>query len=294
MLTKFFCYAKKEYGKPGRRTWLEFSEEALAQAMRDGAEFVSTMTFSHEPQQGKSEPIRYGDLVLDFDYDKDPSRAVLDALIFIDGLILFGVDPAVLRIWLSGKKGLHIVIPAAVYGDVEGDALLPLIHKAFVGILLSRIPGKIGTVDMSIYNMGAGRLLRCENIQRSNGRYKVPVSYEELATLSYADLEKLTQEKRCLEKTECVLPTSVPKLVELFQEAHKQVHLRDSLMNPTKAAYELEQCSYIKYCRENAEPSPRKRGLAWSTCWLRLVSVAGMPFIVSANRIPITTMWRPS
>lgn len=262
MRTRYFCYAKKYKGKPGRRVWQEYSEEALAKALSDGAEFVSTMTFSHRPKQGEPEPIRNGDLVLDFDHNDDPVKAVTEALNFIKGLILLGVDPRTLRIYLSGKKGVHVIVPAACYGDAEGDALLPRIHNDFVSKILDFIGGKYRTIDLSIYNMGEGRLLRCENIKRSNGRYKVPVTFEELETNSYEELEKLTFDKRTLDETECVIPISAPNLVELFQKAHKQIHLRDSLANPLKALPELEKCSFIKHCRDNAETLSEEKWFA--------------------------------
>lgn len=266
MPTRYFCYAKKFNGKPGRRVWLEYSEEGLAEAERDGAEFVSTMTFSHEPKAGSPDPIRYGDLPLDFDHKDDPARAVADALYFIKGLICLGVDSRTLRIYLSGKKGVHVIVPAICYGDVEGDALLPRIHREFISIILQVIGGKIGTLDRTIYDMGQGRLLRRENVRRSNDRYKVPVTYEEMKTLPYSELEMLTFDKRVLDGTECVMPALAPKLAELFQEACKKILLRDSLANSSQAFAELDQCLFIKHCRDNAETLSEKE-------WFVMISI---------------------
>lgn len=253
MPTRYFCYAKKINGKPGRRVWLEYSLEGLTEAEREGAEFFSTLTCSHVPEAGSPEPIRFGDLPLDFDHKDAPEKAVADALYFIKGLVLLGVDPQVLRIYLSGRKGVHVIIPAACYGDHEGDPMLPLIHRELISNILQAIGGKIGTLDRNIYDMGQGRLLRRENIQRSNGRYKVPVSFDELTSLTYPELEKLTFEKRVLERTKCVMPILAPKLVELFQKAVKKIHLRDSLVNSSDAIPELDNCLFLKHCRENAE-----------------------------------------
>ena len=39
-----------------------------------------------------------------------------------------------------------------------------------------------------MYSMGKGKLLRMENVQRPNGMYKVPITWEELSTKSYEEL----------------------------------------------------------------------------------------------------------
>ena len=55
------------------RQWREYpaSEEGIREAARDGYTAVSIYEFSHPVEKGKPQPMRYGDMVLDFDAKKE-------------------------------------------------------------------------------------------------------------------------------------------------------------------------------------------------------------------------------
>ena len=80
-------------------------------------------------------------------------------------------------------------------------------------------------IDMSMYPMGKGKLLRIENIRRRNGRYKVPVRWDELTEMPVDDLLALTAHPRQVELADPRIPVLQSKyLTELFLRCQVAVH----------------------------------------------------------------------
>lgn len=117
------------------------------------------------------EPIRYGDLWMDFDSKDNPADAIVAAREFIKEITtLYKIDHRMIRYFLSGKKGCHICIPAKLYGDEIGHNYLPLIHKRMIDMLIRHqdlyptpelhAPIYKNFIDFSLYCQGKGHLLR--------------------------------------------------------------------------------------------------------------------------------------
>lgn len=120
----------------------------------------------------------FGPMYFDLDSDDlqesiDCGNELLDKL-FAEGLTATDID-----IFLSGKKGLHLLISPICFMDKQVPLqYLPAIYKEIAFKLAT------DTTDFKVYTARTGRMLRtCYNI-RENGNYRVPVTVDELRTLT--------------------------------------------------------------------------------------------------------------
>ena len=138
----------------------------------------------------------YGHLYIDFDSDSDEvgyeqvREDAIRALAFFSAI--FSVSEEDIRIYFSGKKGIHLIIPAQVLGvnpDKELNEIFKLIaidvHKTSIH----------KTVDTRIYDRV--RLFRIPNsMHPDTGLYKVSMTPEQLRNFSYSDVKKWAKQKR--------------------------------------------------------------------------------------------------
>jgi hypothetical protein len=179
--------------------WKFMADTEIAQRLvvKQGAMYVTWTAFSRPYKDNdESEPIRYGDLPLDFDSKEDPEKALKEMreLCLIHLPEFYDLDPYEIKFYCSGSKGFHAVIPAELLGAQDGDPYLPKIYKRIVLDWAERF--EISTVDHTMYAMGKGKMFRIPNVKRSNGRYKVPLTLEEVRDLSINKLWKLSEKPR--------------------------------------------------------------------------------------------------
>jgi hypothetical protein len=79
------------------------------------------------------------------------------------------------------------------------------------------------TLDLSLYCMGMGRMFRIPNVRRSNGRFKVPLSLDEVMHLSFDEITQLTYAPREIEPVDGP-DYDCPDLAEHFRECLQVVH----------------------------------------------------------------------
>jgi hypothetical protein len=191
-----FCYWKKEIQKD-RWKLISDTESAKKEAIAKGAMYFTWVSFS-EPYESEnnSEPIRYGDLPLDFDSEKTREKALKEMrwLCLTHLVEIYNLDPYEIKFYCSGSKGFHAVIPAELLGAQEGDPYLPIIYKQIVSDWAERFG--ISSVDHTMYAMGKGKMFRIPNVRRSNGRYKVPLTLEEVRNSTIKEIWKLSEKPR--------------------------------------------------------------------------------------------------
>lgn len=253
------CYTYWEHADPPHeeRHLIEDTPEAREQALREGATAFCTVSFSEPYEEGKPEPVRYGDLYLDFDSREDPIQAIDEAVSFVKNLTMtYDIDPEMLRYWLSGGKGCHIAIPDVLYGGEHGDAYLPIIHSRMVKELNTFKYDVIApSLDMAMYQMKTGRLLRVENIRRQNGNYKVPVTWDEISSMSRNELLELVKQPRHIQENN-ILPERSEKLEQIFLKVQEIKTLNKNYGNDKFYIKSTEiidtHCSFMEHCRKNA------------------------------------------
>lgn len=222
METKQFIYHTTE--NPGKWQLIPNTEQARKQAIKQGAMYF-TWTALSEPFKGNGEPEphRFGDFPLDFDSRETPENALQDlrTLCLVHLPELFGVDPYGIKFYASGSKGFHAVIPAKYFDAQDGDPYLPLHYKRIAAEWKEKL--NLQTWDLSLYNMQRGKMFRIANVRRSNGRYKVPLTLEEVRDLPIGDLLKFTEAPREIDSVGADIYES-EELGHLYQSVRATVH----------------------------------------------------------------------
>jgi hypothetical protein len=132
----------------------------------------------------------YGPMYFDLD-SVDVEDSITDANWLIDKLFSEGLQATDIDIFLSGKKGLHILISPVVFMEKQVPLqYLPAIYKEIAYKLAT------DTTDYKVYTARSGRMLRtCYNI-RENNNYRVPITVAELRGLNAESYKDLCRSKR--------------------------------------------------------------------------------------------------
>lgn len=154
-------------GRPD--VWVQLSQV-------NGKMYSSYPLFSFPPEsKGEEEPVRYGDFALDIDTLELACPAAVKIIEYFESI--YGVEPEQWRCYLSGKKGVHLELPAPILGTEDGHVYLPLAYKR----LSKEIEGELNVkLDTSLYCMGTGRPYRRPNVMRDIGTCKRQIEYSAL------------------------------------------------------------------------------------------------------------------
>lgn len=236
----------------------EDTPEGRKAALENGAAFFSTVSFEYEPVENKPTPIQQGNLLIDLDSEEGAIQSHMDCIRLINGLRdKYDVDPKNLKIWVTGSKGFHLEIPAELFG-AKPDTQLYFLFKLFVTKLISEIFGNSPcSIDMSMYPGGKGKLLRVENIKRPNGRYKVPITNEELTRLQYPELLQLAEAPRYDIHQPGVLKKS-QQLSELYSSVIENLIQIVPQRTESVASESIGQCAFIDHCAKHAQHLPEQ------------------------------------
>jgi hypothetical protein len=192
---------------------------------RENYHYRNWVSFSESPPKKDRDtsewhPIRYGNLILDFDDKDDLGHAQEDAQRLVAYLAALGVSPDAIMIYYSGSKGFHIEIPSEFLGMEDGHEFLPLIYKRLVKGWIA--DAWLETVDLSIYCMGRGKMIRLPNRLRANGRYKVPITQSELFNLTPEEIARLGEAPREIERSTNISLSPVIDLSEITVEVEAE------------------------------------------------------------------------
>lgn len=199
---RMYRYWKEE---PPNMRWriIPDTDHDRKQAIKAGAMYFTCASVSHPyNKDDQNEPIRKGDFPLDFDDKNNPENALQDmkTLCLFHLPKYYDIDPYHIKFFCSGSKGFHAVIPAGPLGAEAGDPYLPLIYKKIAAEWSSKL--NLKTLDMSMYCMGKGKMFRIPNVRRSNGRYKVPLTVDEIMRLPIQELFKLSESPRIIDNVD--------------------------------------------------------------------------------------------
>lgn len=160
--------------------------------------FVTAYMYDSKDQDNAN---LYGDFYLDFDYeiseadDKEQAFNLIrqEALAAVHYIrTIYGIERDQIRIYFSGSKGVHIVVPKEALG-VEPNKNLNTIYKMMAEDIARLY--SLTTLDLKIYDNK--RLFRLPNsIHQKTGLYKVRISYDELTRLSFSEIIELAKEPR--------------------------------------------------------------------------------------------------
>lgn len=188
---KMFYYVK---GARKGGTWSAVEADNPERLTSEGVFFSTILACSERVGYGKPAPTPdstyyQGPFYLDID-SLNPRSALATARKAVQALQNVGVREEDIYIWLTGKKGYHIVVPQECFLTDKPTLYLPLIYKALAVDLKLE-------VDYRVYSMGRGRMWRVPNKQRSDNRlFKVAVTVEELFGMKPSDYEELCKQPR--------------------------------------------------------------------------------------------------
>lgn len=158
---------------------------------------------------------------LQFDIDaKDLGTAIVWINKLLDQLQEWDFNLDFLKIYASGSKGFHISIPQKTFGE---EKPLPLLNK-FHSWMATAIENMAGIkLDMGLYH--TRHLLRIPNSQRDDGRWKVPVTVQEVRSMTPGTYLQYVQAPRQLGNPEPLIPSTYKceKLKELWTQAKEEV-----------------------------------------------------------------------
>lgn len=168
------------------------------------------------PQREVLDRVKYqGPMYFDLDA-ADISESIEGGKALLAKLLEEGLSESDIEIFLSGKKGLHFLIPEECFMEKVAPVVkLPAIYKEMAFKLA------VDTVDFKVYTARKGRMLRtCYNI-RENGNYRVPISAVELKTLTPESYGELCKAPRYVAKT--LAPSFKAKFALIYEAALQKI-----------------------------------------------------------------------
>lgn len=177
----------------GKEVWQPIQAEQSLETVRPT--FVTILAvdtlLAEKPTREDLDAAKYsGPLYFDLDSD-DIQESIDDARTTVHRLQSYGLQAYDFEVYLSGKKGLHIIIPEAAFNQKPVPT-----HRLFD--VYKEIAFKLSTpsTDLRVYTGRKGRMLRtCYNI-RENGNYKVQISVQELESLTPENYKTLCSQPR--------------------------------------------------------------------------------------------------
>ncbi|MCX8072931.1 MAG: primase C-terminal domain-containing protein [Candidatus Binatia bacterium] len=140
------------------------------------------------------------------------------------------IPDTAMHVYFSGHKGFHLLVDTRVFGRVAPATDLHRVFSLFRLRLWQalRAPATAARFDLAIGDKV--RLLRLANTRHNRSElYKIPLSPEELFTLSPPDIVQLARAPRALSRTQCqgLLPLepvhSVVSAQQVFAQARRMV-----------------------------------------------------------------------
>lgn len=199
--------------------------------------------------------LMYGDMYFDFDDINDFETVRKDAITVVYMIeVIFQIKKDWLRIYFSGNKGVHIIVPAIVLG-VEPHSKLNHIYKYIANMAKGLSPNK--TVDTQIYDNK--RLFRIPNtIHEKSKLYKIPITIDELENLSSRELKDLAKQPRELPVTSIAL---VPNANKAFKKIIAEYELADKQSKKDSGKRYKKSFDFIPPCIQNILDNGAQEGV---------------------------------
>jgi len=183
--------------------------------------FVTVLDLDSDIPDGMSredrDKVKYrGPLYFDFDAG-DIEDCIGPFQKFLDNLEENDVDLRQVGLYATGGKGFHVVIPPQVFSDgmPTGARHLPAIYKEVAHALYE------DCLDLRVYSARKGRMFRVENVERTNGAFKVQITPEQARSMTpdmYAQLTAQAGPSYTL-----AAPVLAPKLALIFTKCKDKV-----------------------------------------------------------------------
>ena len=139
-----------------------------------------------DPEEWTGRYFYQGPFYLDIDTTGQVKDSLPVAKKAVKRLMKMGVEQQYIDIWLSGKKGFHIVVPQDVFTSDTVVENLPHVYRELAKAL------GLEQLDWSVYSLKKGRMWRLPSRERSdNAKFKVICTADELLSMTVKDYEDL-------------------------------------------------------------------------------------------------------
>lgn len=183
-----------------------------------------------------------GPLYFDIDCKSDLKLAIESTKSLVDKLVELGVPQQGVKIYASGSKGFHVTVDQKYFSSGRPIKGLPLVYKIMAKELY--VPG----MDFQVYSCGRGNAFRVPNVQRDDGKYRVPILYDELVELDAKSYQELTKAPRTVTSKVEHLPIKIVMLQSLFDEARREINTN------TKPVVIVSSAESLKEIRDEVPP----------------------------------------
>ena len=164
----------------------------------------------------------YIDLDLNFSTNDEYQKLIKDLNLIVTHLkFAYGIPSQYMKFYFTGKKGFHILIPSKIF-NAKPNKMLHMIYKEIAKELNEHTITKC--VDTKIYD--TKRLLRLPNsINSKSGKYKVPITYEQIQRFTYEDIQEYASKpKETVSTKEEPLPMN--KAINKYGEIAESIVLK--------------------------------------------------------------------
>lgn len=188
-----------------------------------------------------------GDFYLDFDCIEDFESVREDVISGISYIfIVYKIPKDQIQLYFSGSKGIHLIIDKAIL-DIQPLKNLNEIFKYMAESIYNFTPNK--TLDIRVYDNR--RLFRIENsIHEKTNLHKIPITYDELKTLSQSDIKELAREKRHIPKqTYSTIQYSKKRYESICDKANEEIEKKNKNVKSNGTLKYTPPC--IKHIIEN-------------------------------------------
>lgn len=166
----------------GKETWTPVRANENIAHLKPTFETVLTLDtlLESDPDEETKERIKYnGPLYFDIDA-VDIADSIESAQQLYSKLLSSGLTEHDIEIYVSGKKGFHLLVPSVCFMErpEEAQVKLPAIYKEIAFKMA------VPFMDFAVYTAKRGRMLRTVYNQRENGLYKAAISADQLRSMT--------------------------------------------------------------------------------------------------------------
>jgi hypothetical protein len=204
----------------GEETWQAVPVAMLPSVLAKKPRFTTVLSVSQLVEVLANEDrdkLKYqGPFYLDWDGDLDLTTEKCATL--LASLQDKGLNLQACRLYATGGRGYHCEIPLECFMPKVpkgGIAHLPVIFK-YMALDIA-----VDTLDLRVYSGGRGRMWRTPNVERENGRFKVPIHYHELLEMTPERYVEITSKPRELWPLDP--PTQAVGLTLIYDKAVQEV-----------------------------------------------------------------------
>lgn len=166
------------------------------------------------------------------DFDGDLDEVLSQSKLFLSRLSSeHALDMGQVFIWLTGGRGVHIEVPLQCFIPKIPPNGVPLLPTIFKELAMSTY---VDTLDLRVYTIR--RMWRVPNVKRSNGLYKVQVSFSEFLDITADSYSAICSSPRA--PLPVAAATFNPRLGLLFAQAKDKIERAAKKKKSKKANHE--------------------------------------------------------